>query len=188
MARQKGSKLTEEHKRKISESGKGRIAWNKGISPSEETKKKLREARKGRIFSEETKRKMSESGKGRIVSDETRQKLRELNGGEKNYWFGKRGAGTARWKGGRSRQNGYIVISIEGVNIKEHRLVMEQSLGRKLYLWETVHHINGIKDDNRIENLKLLPGLEHNTRVQKVYQENLQLKQRILELELQLIS
>lgn len=56
---------------------------------------------------------------------------------------------------GYKDRNGYIVKQVNGVSDLEHRQVMATALGRPLLPDENVHHINGVRDDNRLENLEL---------------------------------
>jgi hypothetical protein len=56
---------------------------------------------------------------------------------------------------GTTTSDGYRRISVDGVCVLEHRHVMEQVLERALLSKEEVHHRNGVRTDNRPENLEL---------------------------------
>lgn len=75
---------SEDTLKKLSDSHKGQIAWNKGKTWSDETKKKIGLAGKGRKLSDETVQKMIKSRIGRKYSDETKNKIRNSLLGKKH--------------------------------------------------------------------------------------------------------
>ena len=60
---------------------------------------------------------------------------------------------------------GYRKIYVDGKQVPEHRHIMEQHIGRKLLPFpiEIIHHKNGIKLDNRIENLEIMSASLHHS-------------------------
>jgi hypothetical protein len=86
------------------------------------------------------------------------------------------------FKGGKviDSTNGYVrMLGLGKLRKYEHRIVMEQVLGRPLRDGEEVHHINGIKTDNRPENLFIISKREHSRKhfnlfvqVQRLEREN----------------
>lgn len=90
----------------------------------------------------------SSKGKSRVFTEEWKRNISKA----------KKGKG----KGVSKKPSGYIEITMgEHKGRSEHVLIMEEHIGRKLFSNECVHHKNGIRDDNRIENLQLMTKSEH---------------------------
>ena len=111
-------------------------------------------------------------GQRTFIALVTNRKKRYFRGHPLPYLKGHgypKGPESHKWKGGRfTHATGYVyVYAPEHPNknaagyVLEHRLVMEQTLGRLLEKWENVHHLNGIRDDNRPENLVTITRSEH---------------------------
>ncbi len=98
---------------------------------------------------------------------------------------------SGKWKGGRFvNQDGYAFIlppddyqgpRVQGGRyVSEHRYVAEQMIGRRLRRGEIVHHRNHVRDDNRPENLQVLPSVSAHRRLhieeerrERLHQESL---------------
>jgi hypothetical protein len=65
------------------------------------------------------------------------------------------------YKGGTITAQGYKAIKLNGKYRLEHRLIMEEHLGRKLEPGEQVHHVDGDKLNNSIENLDIIDIVDH---------------------------
>jgi len=152
--------LTKETRAKIS-------AANKGRPFSKEHRIKLSIAARHRPpISEKTRANLSLSHTGLPQTNEKREKLRILKLGKARPDMVGNQLG---WRGGRTvSSEGYVLVMKKGhpfANkdgyVPEHRLIMENIIGRILLRSECVHHRNGIKDDNRPENLEIVAPTNH---------------------------
>ena len=105
-----------------------------------------------------------------------------LVSGQKNYMFGKKKEQNPTWNGGRkTRKDGYVLIYApdhpnaisdgdgKKTYVLEHRLVMEQHIGRYLLPDEVVHHKDRNPSNNNIDNLQLFSS--HSQHILKAHRD-----------------
>ncbi len=94
-----------------------------------------------------------------------------------------RGANNPAWKGGRTvHSSGHVRVRIDGVYVLEHRHVWEQANGPIPKNWH-VHHLNGVKVDNRLENLVAMDKSQHHKNHHEPWENRIRaLEARIREL------
>ena len=148
---------TQKEIKRIRKLRKGKTSWNSGLTKDnsdilKQMSQKISVKRKSRIEPPRTKKWKDNISKA--------LKGREGLSMDKNPF----------WKGGKTTSNGYNILRVARNTKKpEHRLIVEQAVGRELLRQEKVHHINGIKNDNRIENLMLFQSQkEHSNYEQKI--------------------
>ena len=111
-----------------------------------------------------------------------------------NNFPSSRGEKNPNWKGGRRYlKEGYIQLLLQPDDffflmagndgyVLEHRLVMAKHVSRCLLAWEVVHHRNGIRDDNRLENLHLIAGRGDHASFNLLQAANRQLEKQVRQL------
>jgi hypothetical protein len=115
----------------------------------------------------------------RDVSGENNPMFGVQRFGKDNPMFGKRKDECSLWKGGRKvRKDGYVLIAVADDYLNpadttssgtkyalEHRVVMEQHIGRPLLKTEVVHHVDRNPSNNHIDNLELFSSHEEHLRI-----------------------
>ena len=173
---------------------KGFVPWNKGKKNcyTEETLKKMSDAKKGLPPWNKGQKQPLEWKKCTICGKDYFKKTNK-KGWEKSKFCSrqccgkylsifKRGKNHSGYKDGKIHHYSTGYVELTKNRQLEHRYVAEKHLKRKLSKSEPVHHINGIKDDNRIENLYLFKShskhaiyhfLSKNNKVEKITKSNI---------------
>lgn len=149
------------------------------------TKGNYRPSRTGERHSEESRKKMADANTGKFLRENSSQ-----------------------WKGGRYYSStGYVYVMVDTLDPKkqmlardmligrrnqryilEHRVNAAAKLGRTITHSEVVHHLNGVKDDNRPENLTVQSRKGHSQAHRETERELRRLRKRVKELETENLS